>query len=44
MWLKAQIIDIEYPQEICSPTFVVEELSGLFAHSPDFLIRDSMLA
>ena len=26
---KAYIVDIEYPQGICSPIFVVEEFSGL---------------
>ena len=39
-----QIVDIEYLQGICSPTFVVEEFSGLFAHPSIFLIKDSISA
>ena len=26
------MVDIEYPQGICSPIFVVEDFYGLFAH------------
>ena len=37
---KAQVVDIKYPQGICSPIFVVEECSGLFAHPSIFLIKD----
>ena len=37
---KPHIIDIEYPQGICSPIFVVEEFSGLFAYPSIFLIKD----
>ena len=33
---KAYIVDIEYPQGICSPIFVVEEFSGLFTHPSVF--------
>ena len=29
------IVDIEYPQGICLPIFVVEDFSGLFTH-PSF--------
>ena len=36
MLLNAQIVDIEYPEGICSPSFVVEEFSGLFAHPSIF--------
>ena len=42
--LNAKIVDIEYAQGICWPTFVVESFSELFAHSSIFLIKDSMLA
>ena len=38
------IVDIEYPQGICSRIFVVGEFSGLFAHQSIFLIKDSMSA
>ena len=34
-----QIVDIEYPQGICSSIFVVEEFSGLFANPSIFLIK-----
>ena len=36
-----QIIDIESPQGICSPIFVVEKFSRLFSHSSIFLIKYS---
>ena len=36
---NAQIIDIEYLQGVCSPFFVVEEFSELFAHPSIFLIK-----
>ena len=39
---NAPIVDIEYPQGICSPIFDLEEFSGLFAHSSIFLIKDSI--
>ena len=39
-----QIVDIEYPQGICSPIYVVEKFSGLFAHPSTFLIKDSITA
>ena len=35
------IVDIEYLQEICSPTFVVNGFSKLFLYFSDFLFRDS---
>ena len=35
------IVDTEYPQEICSPTFVVDDLSKLLFHPYIFLIKDS---
>ena len=41
---KLQIFDIEYLQGICSPIFVAEDFSGLFAHPSIFLIEDSMSA
>ena len=31
IWSYPQIVDIEYRQWICSPTFIVEDFSGLFA-------------
>ena len=43
-WSNDQIVDIEYPQGIFSPISVVEDYSGLFAHSSIILIKDSMLA
>ena len=42
--IKPQIVEIEYPQRICSPFFVVEDFSGLFAHKSIFLIKDSVSA
>ena len=33
MLLNDDIVDIEKPDEICSATFVVNELSGLFLYS-----------
>ena len=42
-WSNDQI-DIEYPQGIFSTISVVEDYSGLFAHSSIILIKDSMLA
>ena len=41
---NAKIVDIEYPQGICSPIYAVEEFSGLFEHPSIFLIKDSMSA
>ena len=42
--IRFQIIEMKYPQGICSPIFVVEEFSGLFTHPSIFLIKDSMSA
>ena len=39
---KAHVVDKEYPQGIYSPIFVVEEFSGIFAHSSIFFIKSSM--
>ena len=36
---KAHKVGIEHPQGICSPIFVVEEFSGLFAHPSVFLVK-----
>ena len=45
MWSNPQVSDIEYPQWICSPIFVIEDFSGLFAQpSIFFFIRDSISA
>ena len=38
------IVDIEKPNEISSPTFVVDELSGLFLHLSDFSTKHSRSA
>ena len=32
IFLNDNILDIEKPQGICSPTFVVDDFSGLFLH------------
>ena len=32
MLLNVDIVDIEKANEICSPSFFVDELSGLFVH------------
>ena len=40
---NVQIVDIKYPQGICSPIFGVEEFSELFRH-PSILMKDSMSA
>ena len=37
---NAHIVDIEYPETICSPIFVVEDFSGFFAHPSILLIKD----
>ena len=44
MLFKSHIVDIAYPQGICSPIFVVEEISGLFAHPSIFLVKDLISA
>ena len=33
---KTQIVNIEYPQGICFPTFIAENFSGLFADPSTF--------
>ena len=33
------MVDIEYPKGICSPIFVAEEFSGLFAHHLFFYLK-----
>ena len=38
--LNDNIVDIEKPDGICSPTFVLDYFSGLFFHSPIFSIKD----
>ena len=42
--IKSQIVDIKYPQKICSRIFVVEDYSGLFVHPSIFLIKNSISA
>ena len=41
MLLNEDIVDIEKPGVICSLTFVVDELSGLFLHPSIFSITHS---
>ena len=43
-FLNDDIVDIEKPDGICSPTFVVDEFSGLFLHSSIFSIKHSRSA
>ena len=44
MILNDDIIDIEKPGGICSPTFVVDEHSGLFLNPSTFSIKHSSSA
>ena len=44
MSLNENIVDIEKPDGICLPTFVVNEFSGLFLHSSIFSIKHSRSA
>ena len=44
MLLNEDIVDIEKPDEICSLTFVVHEISGLFLQPSIFSIIDSKFA
>ena len=44
MLLNDDIVDIEKPDGICSPTFVVDEFSGLFLHPSIFSIKHSRSA
>ena len=41
---NAHIIDIDYPQGICSAIFVVDDFAGLFLYPSTFLIKDSWYA
>ena len=41
MLLNDDIVDIEKPDEACSPTFIVDVLSGLFIHPSIFSIKHS---
>ena len=41
MLLNDDMVDIEKPDRICLPTFVVYEFSGLFLHSSIFSIKHS---
>ena len=38
MLLNDDIVDIEKPDGLCLPTFVVDECSGLFLHTSIFSI------
>ena len=42
--LNDDMLDIEKPNGICSPTFVVDEFSGLFLHPSIFSIKHSKSA
>ena len=44
MLLNDDTIDIEKPDGICSPTFVVNEFSGLLSHPSIFSIKHSKSA
>ena len=44
MLLNDEIVDIEKPDETCSPTFVVDEFSGLFLHPSIYSIKYSRTA
>ena len=37
---NVHMVYIEYPQGICSPIFIIEDFSELFAHPSIFLIKD----
>ena len=41
---NVHIIDIEYPQGICLPIFVMDDFSKLFLHPSILLIKDSKSA
>ena len=40
MFLNDDIVDIEKPDGISSPTFIVNEFAGLFLHPSIFSIKD----
>ena len=44
MLLNDDFANIEKPNGICSPTFVVDEFSGLFLHPSIFSIKHSRSA
>ena len=44
MLLNDDIVDIEKPDGICSPNFVVNEFSGLFLHPSTFPSKHSRFA
>ena len=44
MLLNEDIVDTEKSDGTCSPTFVVDEFSGLFLHTSIFSIKDSRSA
>ena len=41
MLLNDNIVDIEKPDEACSSTFIVDDLSGLFIHPSIFSTKHS---
>ena len=43
MWSNSKIVGIEYSQGKCSPIFVEEVFTGLFAHPSVFPIEDSYI-
>ena len=44
MLLNDDVVDIEKPDEICSPIFVVGEFSKLFLHLSTVFFKDSSSA
>ena len=44
IWSNPQIVDIEYPQVICSPVLIVENVCGLFVHPSILLTNHSSSA
>ena len=44
MSLNDNIVDVEAPDEILSPAFVLDDFSGLFLHPSIFSIKDSRYA
>ena len=39
VFLNDNIVDIQTPDGICSPTFVVDEVQGLFLHSSFIFVK-----
>ena len=41
--LNDDTVDMKKPDQTCSPTFAVHELSGLFLYPPNFYIKHSTI-